>query len=92
LSLSAFCDLVWLELWDDCPAMGDQAKYREAINTIFIEGREVGSVEVIGPDGKKHTIRAPGSAPSVGTPIPAHAMKALQDMKAQIAAARPPSE
>jgi hypothetical protein len=92
LSLSAFCDLVWLELWDDCSPMGDQAKYREALYTIFVEGREVGTVEFTDAKGNTRTIRAPGTAPSVNTPIPAHALKALKDMQAQIAASNQASE
>ena len=86
LSLSAFCDLVWLELWDDCGPMGDQVKYREAIKTIFYEGRDPDSVEFVDAEGNKRTIRKPGTASSVGTPIPSHALDALKDMQAQVAA------
>ena len=83
---------MWLELWDDCGPMGDQVKYREAIQTIFYEGRDPGTVEFVDAQGNKKTIRKPGSAPSVNTPIPSSAMEALKDMQAQIAAAAPKPE
>lgn len=83
---------MWLELWDDCGPMGDQVKYREAIQTIFFDGLEPGEVEFTDKDGNKRTIRKPGAAPDLSAPIPSHALKALEDMKAQIAAAHPTSE
>ena len=92
LSLAAFCDLVWLELWDDCSPMGNQAKYRDAIQAIFMEGREPGTVEFTDAKGNTRTIRAPGTPPSTSTPIPTQALKALKDMQAQIAASKPASE
>ena len=66
--------------------MGDQAKYREAIKTIFYEGRDPDTVEFVDAQGNKKTIRKPGTASSVGTPIPSHALAALKAMQAQVAA------
>jgi len=66
--------------------MGDQVKYREALKTIFYEGRDPDAVEFVDAEGNKKTIRKPGAAPSTDAPIPAHALKALQDMQAQVAA------
>lgn len=90
MSLSDFCDLVWLELWDDCPPLGDQQKYREAIHTIFVEGKEIGEIEVVDPKtGKVRKIRASQRAAEVDVhkPLPQHAVDALADLKAQIAKA-----
>ena len=78
MSLSDFCDLVWLELWDDCPAMGDQVKYREAIMDIFYEGKEIPAQR--------------GGKPDLSRPIPKNALDALKQLREQIAAAKPPEE
>jgi hypothetical protein len=77
--------------------MGDQAKYREAIKTIFYEGRDPDTVEFVDAEGNKRTIRKPGSAnkrtirkpgsaSGVGAPIPGDALQALKDMQDQVAA------
>jgi hypothetical protein len=68
--------------------MGDQVKYREALHTIFYEGKEVGSVEVVGPDGKKRTVSGPKAAPDIGAPIPQSSMDALAKLRAQVASAK----
>ena len=74
MSLSDFCDLVWLELWDDCPAMGDQTKYREAVVTIFVDGEE--------PEYEQD----PSKPPDPSRPIPQKALDALAEIKKRVTA------
>lgn len=40
LTLSEFCDIAWVELWDDCGPMGDHHQYRRIITELFIEGKD----------------------------------------------------
>ena len=78
MTLSDFCDLVWMELWDDCPAMGDQVKYRESLMAIFYEGREIRHE----PRGR--SAKAP-MKPDLSRPLPSEAVKAMQEMRAKFA-------
>ena len=70
LSLSSFCDLVWVELWDDCPAMGDQVKYRDALHAIFYEGKE-----------PARDPNAPAEKPDLSKPLPKGAVDQLKAMR-----------
>jgi hypothetical protein len=83
-----------LEIWDDCPAMGDQSKYREVILDLFFEGLEPGEIEVTDPDGNTRRIKAPQPArdPDLSRPLPRHAVEALKDLQAQIAASQTDDE
>lgn len=40
MTLERFCDLVWLEIWDDCPPLGDQGQYRRIMSEYFIECKD----------------------------------------------------
>jgi hypothetical protein len=60
MSLSTFCDLAWLELWDDCPALGDLSQYREVIEQIFLQGKPPTEVMWTDHDGKQRPL---GEAP-----------------------------
>jgi hypothetical protein len=40
MSLSTFCDIVWVEIWDDVGAMGDRAQYHRIIEELFLEGKD----------------------------------------------------
>jgi hypothetical protein len=57
-TISDFLDVAWAALYDDCPAMGDQFKYREALHEIFIEGKEPGEMEFTDATGKVRKIPA----------------------------------
>lgn len=67
LSVSDFCDLVWTEVWDDCPAMGDQHQYRDIMEKLFLQGMDPWNItyETTDKNGKKVT-RTLGSAPAKG--------------------------
>lgn len=68
--------------------MGDQAKYRDAVHNLFFEGMEPGEIEVEGPDGEVRRLKGsqPAEPVDLSKPIPSHAMEALKDLRAQIAA------
>lgn len=88
MCLSEFCDIAWAMLYDDCPAMGDQSKYREALHNLFYLGQESETYDVIGADGKKHTLTRPRRGPvDVNAPLPSAAMTALAQMRAAVVAA-----
>lgn len=75
--------------------MGDQQKYREALHTIFIEGKEIGTVEVVDPrTGQVKKISAPKRDVEIDVhkPLPQHAVQALADLRAQIAGAADPAD
>lgn len=59
MTLQTFCDLVWLEIWDDCPPMGDQSQYRDIVTKLFIECKNAWEITYQGYDdkGKKVTKR-----------------------------------
>lgn len=40
LSLSDFCNVVWLEIWNDCSPMGDMHQYRRIVTELFIDGKD----------------------------------------------------
>jgi hypothetical protein len=90
MTLANFCDLVWLEVWDDCPALGDQHEYREIVHNLFFEGLEPGEIEVTDPDGNTRRIKAarPAEPVDLSRPVPRDAMAALSDLRAQIAATK----
>lgn len=57
MTLATFCDLVWAEIWEDCPAMGDQAQYRDIVTKLFIEGKPAWEITYDGYDDKGKKIR-----------------------------------
>jgi hypothetical protein len=40
MSLATFCDLVWVEIWDDVGPMSDHTQYRRIVTELFIEGKD----------------------------------------------------
>lgn len=40
MSLAAFCDVVWVEIWDDFGPMSDHITYRRIVTELFIDGKE----------------------------------------------------
>lgn len=78
MSLRTFCDLVWLEIWDDCPAMGDQATYRDIVTKLFVECKNPWEIFYDGYTDKGKKVRkrlAPipatlsGGKPSTGNAV-----------------------
>jgi hypothetical protein len=69
MSLQTFCDLVWVEIHDDCSPMGDQAQWREIVTKLFIEGIPAWEITYEGFDDKGKKVRkrlAP--RPAAGSP------------------------
>lgn len=40
MSLSTFLDLVWTEIWDDAPEMGDKVTHRRIMKELFIDCKD----------------------------------------------------
>lgn len=56
MSLSTLCDVIWAEIWDDCPALGDQTQYREIMVKLFIDGEDPANITWTDAEGKKHRL------------------------------------
>lgn len=76
MSLSTFCDLVWTEIWDDCPAMGDQAQYRRVMTELFLDGKDPSDIYVTDSKGRKKPLGSASEPGSVATPADAAAQLA----------------
>lgn len=59
MGLSTFLDIVWAEIWDDCPPLGDQAQYREIMVRLFIDGDAPHEITYTTSDGKTHRLSEP---------------------------------
>ena len=59
MSLADFCDLVWLEIWNDCSPMGDLSEYRRIVTELFIDGKDPHDItyEVTDYDGKGKPVK-----------------------------------
>lgn len=88
--MSEFCDLVWLEIWDDCPAMGDQPRYREIIQGVFYEGRDSAWVESTMANAERR--RKDPKTPDISRPLPDSAVDTLRKMKERFGKQAPPVE
>lgn len=94
MSLSTFCDLVWTEIWDDCPAMGDQQQYRRIMRELFLDGKDPSEIYVVDAKGKKRplgTAQEPGSIPTP-TDAAAQLAKMREEALAAAAAREQPNE
>lgn len=38
ITFSSFLDIVWAEIWGDCPPMVDHATYHDIVTKLFIDG------------------------------------------------------
>lgn len=80
--MEQFCDLVWTEIWDDCPPMGDQHQYRDIMEKLFLRGMEPWQItyETTDKKGKKVTRRL-GTAPAKGIGLnpPKNAVAQMQE-------------
>lgn len=59
MTLSTFCDIVWAEIWDDCPALGDQAQYREVMVRLIIDGDDPATITWTDHAGKTRRLTEP---------------------------------
>jgi hypothetical protein len=87
-TVSAFCDVVWLALWDDCPALGDQHRYREALIDIFHHGGDAAPATVTDASGKVRRIPRRRGPAQIGGEIPQDALRQLAQMREAIVKAR----
>ena len=62
MTLSTLCDLIWVEIWDDCSPMANQATYRDIMVRLFLKGESPSSITYKGSDGKTHRLAQPGQA------------------------------
>lgn len=62
MTLSTLCDLIWVEIWDDCSPMANQATYRDIMVRLFLKGEPPSSITYKGADGKTHRLAPPGSS------------------------------
>lgn len=69
MTLATLCDIIWAEIWDDCPPLGNHAQYREIMHRYFIVGEDPSKITWKDADGKTHRLsdgpkRAPGTGPT----------------------------
>lgn len=91
MTLSTFCDIVWMEIWDDCSAMGDQSQYREIVTKLFIEGVPTWDITFDGYDdkGKKIKKRLAPKPPGAGTGVtPADAIARARSLAEKLKGGR----
>lgn len=91
MTLETFCDIVWAEIWDDCPPLGDQAQYRDIMVRLFIDGEEPRNITWKDAQGKTHRLTEPqpgrlGGKPNKATMDEARALH--ERLKAARAQAR----
>lgn len=61
MSLSTLLDIIWAEIYDDCPPLGDIHQYREVIQQLYIEGKDPHSITYTDAKGKtKRLATTPG--------------------------------
>lgn len=96
MSLSTFCDLVWAEIWDDAPPLGDQGLYRDIMIRLFIDGDEPHKITWTDSDGKTQRLtnqrgRGTSRGPSKSALDEARALhqqlKAAREQAKQVASA-----
>lgn len=77
LSISSFLDLVWTEIWDDAPVMGDRAQHREIVHKLFIQGIPAWQITYKDHKGRlKHL----SSKPDVNRPLPQSQRDAAKEL------------
>jgi hypothetical protein len=88
MTLQTFCDLVWLEVWNDCPPMGDHAQYREIVTKLFIEGKPAWEITYDGHDDKGKKVKKRLAPRPVGGALslakPSDQANAAKDLLARI--------
>jgi hypothetical protein len=82
MPLDRFLDLVWLEIWDDCSAMGDRGQYRRVMKELFLEGKNPHEVwyETYDDKGKKIRKRLDETPPEGGA-VPKSALEEGRAMR-----------
>lgn len=72
MSLAVFCDITWVEIWDDFGPMSDHITYRRIVTELFVEGKEpyeiTYEVTVHDKKGKPHQkLKRLSDSPSAGS-------------------------
>ncbi len=83
MSLQTFCDIVWAEIWDDCPPMGDQSKYRDIMFRLIIKGESPHTITYKDAKGKIRRLAEPGEA-DLSRPLPKSQMDAARALAKQL--------
>jgi hypothetical protein len=73
MSLSTFLDLVWVEIYDDAPLMGDRQQYRQIMREMFIDGKDPYDIWYTDSKGKRK--RLSSSPADSGAPVPKTALE-----------------
>lgn len=94
LSFELFLSVIWAEIYDDCPPMGDHAEYRRIVTELFIEGKPAHKITY--KDAKGKTQRLADAKPQIGQAVPkntlSEARKIAEQLKQARLAAMAPSE
>lgn len=87
MSLQTFCDIVWAEVWDDCPPMGDQTQYRDIMYRLFIKGDPPHTITYKDAKGK---LRRLSDAPraDISTPVDESKLDAARRLMSQVVGER----
>ena len=88
MTLGTLCDLIWVEIWDDCSPMANQAVYRDIMMRLFIKGEKPHTITYKDASGKTKRLAEPGTyAPERSTMASARALyEQVRKAKQQVAA------
>lgn len=90
MTLAELCDVVWVEIWDNCSAMADLNTYHDIVTRLFIKGERPSSITYKGADGKQHRLAEPGSDGDMDRSKLAQARKLHEMMQQMKQQATPP--
>lgn len=77
--------MVWVEIYDDAPAMGDRYQYRQVMKELFIEGKDASEIYYTDSDGKRQPL---SERPSDSNVVPQSAIEKMRAMRAEAEALR----
>lgn len=86
VSLSAFLDMVWAEIYDDVGAMSDRYQYRDIVVKLFLKGEDPHNIWITDSKGKKTRMSA--NPRQRGTKSELDALRALREQAIELAQAR----
>lgn len=86
MSVADFCDLVWAEIWDDCPPMADHGTYHDIVTRLFLKGEPAHTITW--KDAKGKTQRLSSHNPDITKPMPSDKMAAARALQQQVIEAR----
>lgn len=86
MTFETFLDVVWAEIYDDCPPMGDHAEYRRIVTELFVEGKQPNQITY--KDAKGKTQRLANAQTEIGKAIPKNALSEARKIAEQLREAR----